>query len=246
MSTDIKTLSERIKPNAWLTPGETGNILTASMQEASELRTALETELKRVNSYKTLMEAKGKLHARQQARISALEAAAQINVEAVETLASERAANAILTAELAATQAPSAPVAADERADFEAWKGYELPALNNHGQFHQDWLHREFVAFNAGKARAALSVKAGTAAIPGEAREPSEAEWKCGAEARMMSVDSYKRLVRLGVAAATTPPTTGATCSVALAQQIASAQAEVATWPEGKLARIKAAGGDQK
>ena len=30
-----------------------------------------------------------------------------------------------------------------------------------------------------------------------------------------------------------------------LAQQLASAQAEVATWPEGKLARVKLAGGDQ-
>lgn len=57
-------------------------------------------------------------------------------------------------------QASSAPVAPDERAAFEAWKGYELPALNNHGQFHQDWLHREFVAFKAGQARAALSVQA--------------------------------------------------------------------------------------
>ena len=30
-----------------------------------------------------------------------------------------------------------------------------------------------------------------------------------------------------------------------LAQQVASAQAEVATWPEGKLASVKLAGGDQ-
>ena len=30
-----------------------------------------------------------------------------------------------------------------------------------------------------------------------------------------------------------------------LAQQVSSAQAEVATWPEGKLARVKLAGGDQ-
>lgn len=41
MSINIKTLSERIKPNAWLTPGETGNILAASMQEAADLRAAL-------------------------------------------------------------------------------------------------------------------------------------------------------------------------------------------------------------
>jgi hypothetical protein len=38
---------------------------------------------------------------------------------------------------------------------FKAWKGYELPVLNNHGQFHQDWLHREFVAFCAGRRRTA-------------------------------------------------------------------------------------------
>lgn len=30
-----------------------------------------------------------------------------------------------------------------------------------------------------------------------------------------------------------------------LAQQVASAQAEVATWPDGKLAAVKLAGGDQ-
>lgn len=30
-----------------------------------------------------------------------------------------------------------------------------------------------------------------------------------------------------------------------LAQQVANAQAEVATWPDGKLARVKLAGGDQ-
>ena len=30
-----------------------------------------------------------------------------------------------------------------------------------------------------------------------------------------------------------------------LAQQVASAQAEVATWPEGKLGAVKLAGGDQ-
>lgn len=30
-----------------------------------------------------------------------------------------------------------------------------------------------------------------------------------------------------------------------LAQQVASVQAEVADWPDGKLARVKLAGGDQ-
>ena len=33
--------------------------------------------------------------------------------------------------------------------------------------------------------------------------------------------------------------------SSTLAQQVASAKAETATWPEGKLARVKLAGGDQ-
>ena len=40
------------------------------------------------------------------------------------------------------------------------------------------------------------------------------------------------------VVAPTPPPST-------LAQQVASAQAEVAKWPKGKLARVKLAGGDQ-
>jgi hypothetical protein len=44
---------------------------------------------------------------------------------------------------------------ADDLAAFKKWKGYELPVLNNHGQFHQDWLHREFVAFCAGRRRTA-------------------------------------------------------------------------------------------
>lgn len=37
----IKTLAERIKPHAWTTPGETGNILAHSMAESAELRAAL-------------------------------------------------------------------------------------------------------------------------------------------------------------------------------------------------------------
>lgn len=44
MSAHIKTLAERIKPNAWLTPGETGNILAASMAEVAELRAALASQ----------------------------------------------------------------------------------------------------------------------------------------------------------------------------------------------------------
>ena len=50
---------------------------------------------------------------------------------------------------------------AEDLAAFKQWKGYELPALNNHGQFHQDWLHREFVAFCAGRRRTAPSAPIG-------------------------------------------------------------------------------------
>jgi hypothetical protein len=50
---------------------------------------------------------------------------------------------------------------AEDLAAFKKWKGYELPALNNHGQFHQEWLHREFVAFCAGRRRTAPSAPMG-------------------------------------------------------------------------------------
>lgn len=36
---------------------------------------------------------------------------------------------------------------------FRAWKAYPLPDLNSDGQFELDWLHREFVAFQAGLER---------------------------------------------------------------------------------------------
>lgn len=65
----------------------------------------------------------------------------------------------------------STPVAArelDVEAEFRKWKGYELPALNNHGQFHQDWLHREFVAFKAGIDRAARRAAQSTAPVSTE------------------------------------------------------------------------------
>lgn len=48
---------------------------------------------------------------------------------------------------------PEAPV--DAMAQFAAWKGYELPALNGDGHFDKDWLHREWRAFQAGMASAA-------------------------------------------------------------------------------------------
>jgi len=55
-----------------------------------------------------------------------------------------------------ATSAPGTPEApADAMAQFAAWKGYELPALNGEGHFDKDWLHREWRAFQAGMARAA-------------------------------------------------------------------------------------------
>lgn len=52
---------------------------------------------------------------------------------------------------------------ADERALFEAWKGYPLPDFNSDGNFDKDWLHREWVAFKAGLARAALAQRASSA-----------------------------------------------------------------------------------
>jgi hypothetical protein len=51
---------------------------------------------------------------------------------------------------------------------FGAWKSYPLPDLNSDGHFDKDWLHREFVAFKAGR-RAALAAQ--QAAAPG-ALEP--------------------------------------------------------------------------
>lgn len=55
------------------------------------------------------------------------------------------------------TQSTATSTQAEELSLFQAWKGYELPALNAHGQFHQDWLHREFVAFKAGLSRRAAA-----------------------------------------------------------------------------------------
>jgi len=36
---------------------------------------------------------------------------------------------------------------------FQEWKGYPLPPLNSDGNFDKDWLHREWVAFQAGLKR---------------------------------------------------------------------------------------------
>lgn len=40
---------------------------------------------------------------------------------------------------------------------FERWKGYELPDLNSDNQFDKEWLHREWVAFQAGYQAALAS-----------------------------------------------------------------------------------------
>jgi hypothetical protein len=40
---------------------------------------------------------------------------------------------------------------------FKQWKAYPLPEFNGDGNFDQDWLHREWVAFKAGLARASLA-----------------------------------------------------------------------------------------
>lgn len=42
---------------------------------------------------------------------------------------------------------------AADLAAFAKWKGYELPAFNSDGHFDKDWLHREWVAFCAGRRR---------------------------------------------------------------------------------------------
>lgn len=75
--------------------------------EIAELRAALETELRRVNSYKTLVAAKDRISAEKDKAIASLNAQIAQRSEAVNTLASERAANARLTEELAAATAPT-------------------------------------------------------------------------------------------------------------------------------------------
>lgn len=92
----IKTLSERIKPNAWNTPGETKNILAASILEVSELRAAL---------------------AKQDAQMLRMA-----------TCAGEFARDACK-----ASQAESAPVAADE-----------LPPLPQHLHSVDAWVTRDY------------------------------------------------------------------------------------------------------
>lgn len=42
-------------------------------------------------------------------------------------------------------------VAAKELEAFAKWKAYPLPPMNSDGQFEKDWLHREWVAFRAGR-----------------------------------------------------------------------------------------------
>jgi len=54
-------------------------------------------------------------------------------------------------------QRAAAPVSGDDLEAFAAWKGYPLPGFNSDGNFGKDWLHREWVAFKAGRARAAVS-----------------------------------------------------------------------------------------
>lgn len=53
-----------------------------------------------------------------------------------------------------------------ELEQFAAWKGYPLPDLNADGQFPNDALHREWVAFRAGLARSLSSVGAAGAVLP--------------------------------------------------------------------------------
>lgn len=40
------------------------------------------------------------------------------------------------------------------RQEFQKWKGYQVPGFNSDGQIPVDYLHREFVAFCAGRQSA--------------------------------------------------------------------------------------------
>jgi hypothetical protein len=49
-------------------------------------------------------------------------------------------------------KAEAKPIGSDTILEsFAKWKGYPLPIFNSDGQFDKDWLHREFVAFKAGR-----------------------------------------------------------------------------------------------
>jgi hypothetical protein len=79
---------------------------------------------------------------------------------------------------------------AEDLAAFKKWKGYELPALNNHGQFHQEWLHREFVAFCAGRRRTAPSAPMGEELPPADALV-KRSEWD-DAKAKRQSFNGWR------------------------------------------------------
>lgn len=58
---------------------------------------------------------------------------------------------------------------------FERWKGYELPDLNSDNQFDKEWLHREWVAYQAGY-QAALS------AVPAQEPAPTMSQFASKAD----------------------------------------------------------------
>lgn len=111
---------------------------------------------------------------------------------------------------LAATQAPSAPVAPDERVAFEAWcvrKSYGTNKWSGDGSSYTS--SHTIAAWEAWQARAALSVQAEPAAIPeGWQLVPKEPtfEWK---SALVKSGYKHSTLISDVLAAAPTPPTTG-------------------------------------
>lgn len=56
-----------------------------------------------------------------------------------------------VSAERRRTTAQAAPLAQGDEAAFAKWKAYPLPELNSDGHYDKDYLHREWVAFRAGR-----------------------------------------------------------------------------------------------
>ena len=170
MSTEIKTLSERIKPNAWLTSGETGNILAASMQEAAELRAALAVQYHEISDL-VEMQPGGALY-QPPAPVGYVFGNSYYEVgnprltEEIKRLGKARygdpqAHNVATIKDSLTVQAPSAPVARNMSAEFEAWAKREGLIQESHGI--RSTSSACAVAQRAFDAGAALSVKAGPA-----------------------------------------------------------------------------------
>ena len=181
-----------------------------------------------------------------------------------------------------AGQRASAPVAPDERAAFEKAARQithsDASSFEREGDDYADYTQARHWAF--WQARAALSVKAGAAAVPDDEEEdgmsiedllsapklytqvycaarifydwPNDAALEAAGDAeKQYGADGCKTMPELNSVLAEVLRCDGELAALlhpppsTLAQQVASAQAEVAEWPDGKLARVKLAGGDQ-